>query len=83
MQFKFIVDRLENKNSEMNVMSSKEQLLDYLNEKYFLFNNVVFLQGLFLACEAPELYEICLKYAKTEEQNLIYIKKKILEKGKN
>ena len=68
---------------EVTQLENKEQFLDYLNGKYFLLNNVMFLQGLFLACEATELYEMCVEYAKTEAQTIFFFEKKILETGKN
>lgn len=81
--FKFIVAREENSETDVNGIGNAEQLLTYLDGKYFLFNNVVYLQGLFLASEAPELYDICLKYAKTEVNKVTFFKKKILDEGKD
>lgn len=66
----------------MTNLKNSEQLLDYLDDKYLLVNNVVFLQGLFLAANAPELYKICLEYAKKEERKMHFFEEKILENGK-
>ena len=71
--FKFIVERKENSKTDVNGIGNAEQLLNYLDGKYFLFNNVFYLQGLFLASQAPELLEICLRYAKTREKKAILI----------
>ena len=64
------------------MIQNTDDLLDYLIKKYLVFNNVVFLQGLFLACKAPKLYDVCVKYAKTREKEIMYFEQKILEEGK-
>lgn len=79
---KSIADKKENK-SKVTALKNSKQLLDYLNKTYHTFTNVHFLQGLFLASKAPELYEICLKYAKTREKTILFFEKQILENGKD
>lgn len=56
-------------------------LLGFLNEKYFVFNNVIYLQGLFLVCKAPELYDQCVEYAKSRSEEIHFFEKRVLEKG--
>ena len=41
-----------------------------------------FLQGLFLSCNAPKLYEICLKYAQARDNDVRFFEEKILEEGR-
>ena len=72
----------ENSKSDVTELETTEQLLNYLNRKYLVFHNVYFLQGLFIASQAPELHDICLEYAKTEEEKIYFFEKKILENGK-
>ena len=81
--FKFIVERRENSKTDVNGIGNAEQLLNYLDGKYFLFNNVFYLQGLFLASQAPELYDICVEYAKAEVNKVTFFEKKILDEGKD
>lgn len=80
--FQSIAEKAEN---ECNLASleNSDQLLDYLNRTYHTSKNVYFLKGLFLASQAPELYEICLRYAKTRENKIIFFEKHLLENGKD
>nr|XP_022308755.1 uncharacterized protein LOC111114647 isoform X2 [Crassostrea virginica] len=71
-------ERPENK-SELASLGNPDEVLTYLDRTYQVFNNVYFLQGLFLAAQAPELYKICLDYAKTRENKIIFFEKQILE----
>lgn len=81
--FLYIADRKkENSQIEADDIKDKEDLLKYLNEKYNVYQNVEFLQGLFLSCNAPTLYEICLKYAKARGNDVRFFEKKILKEGK-
>ncbi|XP_078320386.1 uncharacterized protein LOC111116379 [Crassostrea virginica] len=73
-------ERKENSKTDVTGIGNAEQLLNYLDGKYFLFNNVFYLQGLFLASQAPELYDICLEYAKAEVNKVTFFEKKILDK---
>ncbi|XP_078320637.1 uncharacterized protein LOC111111582 isoform X2 [Crassostrea virginica] len=73
-------ERPENGEIDVTKIGNAEELLHYLNGKYFLSENVCFLQGLFLASEAPTLYQICLEYAKNEDKKVIFFEKKILDK---
>lgn len=76
-----IVDRIENSEAEVAEIENTEQLLKYLNGKYFLFHNVLYLQGLFQAVQEPELCDICLEYAKAREKKVTFFYKEILENG--
>ena len=81
--FLYIADRKkENSQIEADDIKDKEDLLKYLNEKYNVYHNMEFLQGLFLSCNAPKLYEICLKYARARGNDMRFFEKKILEEGK-
>ena len=81
--FLYIADRKkENSQTEVDDIKDKDDLLKYLNEKYHVYQNVEFLQGLFLSCNAPKLYEICLKYAQARKNDMRYFEKKILKEGK-
>nr|XP_022306072.1 uncharacterized protein LOC111112665 isoform X3 [Crassostrea virginica] len=71
-------ERPENE-SELASLGNPDEVLTYLDRTYQVFNNVYFLQGLFLAAQAPELYKICLDYAKTREKKIIFFEKQILE----
>lgn len=57
-------------------------LLDYLDKKYFAFNNIIYLQGLFLACKAPHLYDRCVEYAECRGEEMSYFEARLLESGK-
>nr|XP_022334764.1 uncharacterized protein LOC111131490 isoform X2 [Crassostrea virginica] len=72
-------DRKENSQDDLKAIEDPENLLNYLDEKYGLLQNVVLLQGLFLACKAPHLYDICVKYAKTSGKEMMFFERKILE----
>lgn len=67
---------------ELEDIKEPNELLDYLDKKYLLFNNIVYLQGLFLACKAPDLYDRCLEYAKNRGKEITYFEAKILKSGK-
>lgn len=78
----YIVGQKQNSQVEVDEINDKEDLLKYLNEKYLISLNLYFLQGLFMRCKAQNLYDICLRYAQTRENELRYLEKRILEKGK-
>lgn len=67
---------------ELEDIKEPNELLDYLDKKYFIFNNIAYLQGLFLACKAPDLYDRCLEYAKKRGKEITYFEAKILKSGK-
>lgn len=67
---------------ELEDIKEPNELLNYLDKKYILFNNIVYLQGLFLACKAPDLYDRCLEYAKNRGKEITYFDAKILKSGK-
>lgn len=67
---------------ELEDIKEPNELLDYLDKKYLLFNNIVYLQGLFLACKAPDLYDRCLEYAKNRGKEITHFEAKILKSGK-
>lgn len=79
--FQSIAAKPENK-SKVASLGNPQQLIKYLDRKYHACKNLYFLQGLFLASEAPELYEICLNYAKTRATKIIFFERHILETGK-
>ncbi|XP_078321834.1 uncharacterized protein LOC144621833 isoform X2 [Crassostrea virginica] len=56
-----------------------EDLLSYLFTKLATVNNVLFIQGLFLASNAPKLYKICLQYAETRKHEVLFFEKKTLD----
>lgn len=62
-------------------MKRPKDLLDYLDEKYFVYNNVTYLQGLLLSCKAPELYDQCVEYAKNRGEEISCFENFFLEKG--
>lgn len=67
---------------ELEEIKEPKELLDYLDKKYLVFNNIVYLQGLFLACKAPDLYDRCFEYVKNRGKEITYFKAKILKSGK-
>lgn len=78
----YILDRKEINDKELGKITKTDDLLDYLDKKYLVFNNIAFLQGLFLACKAPHLYDRCVEYAKSRGDEIAYFETKILESGK-
>ncbi|XP_052702119.1 uncharacterized protein LOC128178800 isoform X2 [Crassostrea angulata] len=75
----FVKDRREMNGKELEDIKEPNELLDYLDKKYLLFNNIVYLQGLFLACKAPDLYDRCLEYAKNRGKEITHFEAKILK----
>lgn len=45
------------------------ELLNYLNKEFSVIHNVFYLQGLFVACGAQKLNEICIEYAKARKND--------------
>lgn len=78
----YILDRKEVNDKELEKITKTDDLLDYLDKKYLVFNNIAFLQGLFLVCKAPHLYDRCVEYAKSRGDEITYFETKILESGK-
>lgn len=78
----YIADRKEVNDKELRNITKTDDLLDYLDKKYLVFNNIAFLQGLFLECKAPHLYDRCVEYAKSRGDEITYFETKILESGK-
>lgn len=76
------LDRDENESNTLDDIHKPKDLLEYLDKTYFVFNNIVYLQGLFLACKAPALYDRCLKYAESRGEKMFYFEARILESGK-
>lgn len=74
-------EREEVNSKDLEEIKEPKDLLEFLDEKYFVFNNVVYLQGLFLACKAPELYDQCVEYAKNRGEEIHFFEKGVLEKG--
>lgn len=78
----YIAERKEVNDKELRNITKTDDLFDYLDKKYLVFNNIAFLQGLFLACKAPHLYNRCVEYAKSRRDEITYFETKILESGK-
>lgn len=74
-------DREEVNCKDLEEIKEPKDLLEFLDKKYFVFNNVIYLQGLFLACKAPELYDQCVEYAKNRGEEIHFFEKGVLEKG--
>lgn len=53
----------ERHKSELDGISKSEDLLKYISEQYLKTANIVYVQGLFLACKADKLYDISVEYA--------------------
>lgn len=68
--------------NDLGNITEPDELLDYLDKKYFVYKNIVYLQGLFLACKAPHLYDRCVQYAENRGEEITYFETKILESGK-
>lgn len=77
----FVKDREEVNSKDLEEIKEPKDLLESLDKKYFVFNNVIYLQGLFLACKAPELYDQCVEYAKNRGEEIHFFEKGVLEKG--
>lgn len=63
-----------------NISTSRE-LLDYLAKKYLMFHNMTFVQGVFWKCNSKALYNICLEYAKSNEDEVFYFEEKGPQEG--
>ncbi|XP_065942955.1 uncharacterized protein [Magallana gigas] len=77
----FVKDREEVNSEDLKEIKEPKDLLDFLDGKYFVYNNLIYLQGLFLACKAPELYDECVKYAKNRGEEIHFFEKGVLENG--
>lgn len=75
------VDQRENEPDDLSRISEPFDLLKYLEKKYNTFDNVVYLQGIFLECKAPKLYDRCVEYAKRRGEEIMYFEKQLLERG--
>lgn len=75
------LDREEVNSEDLKEIKEPKDLLDFLDGKYFVYNNLIYLQGLFLACKAPELYDECVKYAKHRGEEIHFFEKGVLENG--
>lgn len=64
-----------------NNISTPEELMHYLKKEYKISNNMTFVQGLFLACGTKHLYDICLKYARSNKDKVIYFEEEIRRVG--
>lgn len=65
----------------MDSIHEPYDLLLHLEEKYNVFYNLKFLQGIFLSYKAWKLFDRCVKYAKTRGEEIEYFERKILESG--
>lgn len=74
------IEQRENEPDDLNSISEPFDLLKYLEKKYNTFDNVVYLQGIFLACKAPKLYDRCVEYAKRRGEEIMYFEKRLLER---
>ncbi|XP_065944337.1 probable DNA double-strand break repair Rad50 ATPase [Magallana gigas] len=70
----------ENEPDDLSRINKPFDLLKYLEKKYNTFDNVVYLQGIFLACKAPKLYDRCVEYAKRRGEKIMYFEKRLLER---
>nr|XP_034326955.1 uncharacterized protein LOC105349046 isoform X4 [Crassostrea gigas] len=77
----FVKDREEVNSEDLKEIKEPKDLLDFLDGKYFVYNNLIYLQGLFLACKAPELYDECVKYANNRGEEIHFFEKGVLENG--
>lgn len=80
----FILDvgQEENEPGDLSRINKPFDLLKYLEKKYNTFDNVVYLQGIFLACKAPKLYDRCVEYAKRRGEKIMYFEKRLLKRGR-
>lgn len=69
----------ENISNDLDEIKEPMELLEYLDKKYLVYNNIVFLQGLFLECKVPILYDQCVEYAKSRGEEICFFEKKILQ----
>lgn len=74
------IEQRENEPDDLNSINEPFDLLKYLEKKYNTFDNVVYLQGIFLACKAPKLYDRCVEYAKRRGEEIMYFEKRLLER---
>lgn len=78
----YFTDRNENDSTDLDKIKEAKDLLDYIDKKYLLYNNIVVLQGFFLACKIPNLFDRCMKYAKTRGEEMLQFEQEILRWGK-
>lgn len=74
-------DREENEHDALDSIHEPYELLKYLEKEYNAFYNLPFLQGLFLSCKIPKLYDRCVDYAKSRGGDILFCEKTILKSG--
>lgn len=72
-------DREENEHDALDSIHEPYELLKYLEKEYNAFYNLPFLQGLFLSCKIPKLYDRCVDYAKSRGGDILFCEKTILK----
>lgn len=72
-------ERKENNPDVVDSIHEPYDLLLHLEEKYNVFYNLKFLQGIFLSCKAWKLFDRCVEYAKTRGEEIEYFERRILE----
>lgn len=76
---RYVKDRGEIESNTLDDIDKPKDLLEYLDKTYFASNNIVYLQGLFLRCKAPHLYDLCSKYVESRGEPTFYFEARILE----
>jgi hypothetical protein len=79
--FHFFPDRIENTHEDLDNIQEPMDLLEYLHTKYKLFNNLVFLQGLFLVTKEPRLFDRCVQYANARQDEVFHVKEQFSSAG--
>lgn len=72
--FLWIVD-YEGPYEYVKGIEKAEDLLSYILTKYAKDNNVVKIQLIFIECDAPKLYQMCLQYAETTRNDVTFLRK--------
>lgn len=81
---KYILDITEDEKDIDHIkrIGEKKDLQQYLRKKYKLHHNMVFVQGLFLACKAERLYQKCVDIAKRiKNKPVTFFEKNVSETG--
>lgn len=74
--FFYYIVRIQGSEGDLGNISTSSELLDYMDKKLSLYNNLAILQAFSLAITPPdeELYEKCLRYGK-DAGNIFYFQK--------
>jgi hypothetical protein len=76
LYFFFRVDRVQESDDNLGGITTPSELLDFMDRKFSLYNNLAILQAYSLAITPPDeqIYKKCLKHGK-EAKDIFYFEK--------